>query len=171
MYTPAPVSSRTRLSMPELREVCLAQAADRGSWESLLQYAADEHWSVRLHADETHDVWLISWLQSQSTTLHDHGGSSGTFTTVAGALREYLPGGAENEVPVGGLRGFGPRHVHDVYNPCTTPAVSLHVYSPPLTLMSYYDEVPGGVQLARTEITMVPEAPQRGLEELHSFLS
>ena len=77
----------------------------------------------------------------------------------------------ENEVPVGGLRSFGARHVHDVYNPYATPAVSVHVYSPPLTVMSYYDEVPGGVQLARTEITSVPEAPQRGLEELQSFLS
>ena len=146
-------SPSTRLPLAQLRELCAAYATDPRRWDAVLEYGADEHGSVRLHADSSHDVWLISWLQSQSTTLHDHGGSSGAFSVVSGRLHEYAPGGHERVVTAGGLRSFGPRHVHDVYNPYPSPAVSVHVYSPPLTLMSYYDEAPaGGVELVRTEI-------------------
>jgi hypothetical protein len=169
------VSLRTaprRLELARIRSIAASYAADRSRWEPLLEYAEDKHWSVRLHSDADHDVWLISWLQSQSTTLHDHGGSSGAFEVVSGQLHEYEPGGGERALVAGRLRSFGPRYVHDVYNPYPTPAVSVHVYSPPLTVMSYYDEAPGGgVELLRTEITTVPETPERGLQDFHSLSS
>ncbi len=41
--------------------------------------------------------------------------------------------------PSGATVTFGPGLVPDVHNVRTTPAVSLHVYSPPLTAMTYYD--------------------------------
>jgi predicted metal-dependent enzyme (double-stranded beta helix superfamily) len=45
---------------------------------------------------------------------------------------------------------FGPGYVHDVRNTSTAPAVSVHVYSPPLAAMRRYDLTQDGrlVELA-----------------------
>jgi hypothetical protein len=51
-------------------------------------YDRDKRWHRRLHRDARVDLWLISWLPSQTTNLHDHGGSAGAFTVVSGRLSE-----------------------------------------------------------------------------------
>lgn len=55
-------------------------------------------------------------------------------------------------LPTGGIRSFGPRHIHQVHNENDSPAVSIHAYSPALATMSYYRELPGegGIELIRT---------------------
>ena len=40
-----------------------------------VQYDAENRWHKRLYRDPRLDIWLISWLPSQGTQLHDHGGS------------------------------------------------------------------------------------------------
>jgi mannose-6-phosphate isomerase-like protein (cupin superfamily) len=153
------VSSFAALSSQALRRVTADYAARSHLWTPLLRYGTSEHWSMRVHADDDVDIWLITWLQQQSTTLHDHGDSAGGFTVVSGRIREYLASGTEYVVRAGQTRSFGPRQVHDVYNPYAEPAVSVHAYSPPLTQMSYYSLAPGGgLQWVRTEPTVVPEA-------------
>ena len=123
-----------------------------------VEYDADERWHQRLYRDRRVDVWLISWLPSQATQLHDHGGSAGAFTVLSGTLDEAVyrlgradsaalgPAGvgperplAEHRRPAGSGIGFGSRYVHDVRNLGNLPAVSVHAYSPPLTSMSFYD--------------------------------
>jgi hypothetical protein len=47
--------------------------------------------------------------------------------------------------------------VHDVVNAAERPAVSVHVYSPPLTAMSYY-EVDGAGLLRRTSTVLTRPA-------------
>lgn len=61
-------------------------------------------------------------MTDQGTQLHDHGGG----------LRESIRG-ADDTV------AFGDRYVHDVRNLNAETAVSVHAYSPPLSLMNYYD--------------------------------
>ncbi|MEO6605376.1 MAG: cysteine dioxygenase family protein [Aeromicrobium sp.] len=105
---------------------------------------ADERWHVRLHRDDQVDIWLISWTADQGTQLHDHGGSSGAFTIVSGELSEtiWTPGVEKlDETPrtEGDTVVFGEHYVHDVRNVVTQTAVSVHAYSPPLSLMNYYD--------------------------------
>jgi hypothetical protein len=118
-----------------------------------IQYDETERWHQRIYRDRRVDVWLISWLPSQGTQLHDHGGSAGAFTVLSGDLNEavYLPPrpgnlrrpGAdslrEHLRAAGAGVGFGPRYVHDVRNLGSAPAVSVHAYSPPLTSMNFYD--------------------------------
>jgi predicted metal-dependent enzyme (double-stranded beta helix superfamily) len=112
---------------------------------SYVQYDEDERWHQRLYRDQRVDLWLISWLPSQGTQLHDHGGSSGAFTVLSGELSEaiYQPssGGAlkDHGRSAGASVGFGSRYVHDVRNLSDNPAVSVHAYSPPLTTMTFYD--------------------------------
>jgi len=120
-------------------------------------YDQARRWHQRLYRDRRVDLWLISWLPSQGTQLHDHGGSAGAYTVLTGELAEaiYRPGVAprgwsqpaagpgstliERRRPSGSGVGFGPHYVHDVRNLSATPAVSVHAYSPPLTVMNFYD--------------------------------
>jgi hypothetical protein len=125
---------------------------------------ATARWHVRIHADESVDVWLISWMNEQGTELHDHGGSRGAFTVVAGTLTEsvWASGGGRTVDLVrseGHTVVFGEHYVHDVVNTLGPTAISVHAYSPPLSLMHYYD-IEGG-QLIRRASTWTddPEAP------------
>jgi predicted metal-dependent enzyme (double-stranded beta helix superfamily) len=55
-------------------------------------------------------------------------------------------------VEAGGHRRFGPGYVHDLSNDGEAEAVSVHVYGPRLTTMSYYRLDPRGrLDVVRTE--------------------
>ena len=100
-------------------------------------------WYVRLRADEHYDVWLISWGAGSSVDAHDHGGSSGAFAVVRGALVEHTIDSDRHErhrvVTAGGVRAFDAAHRHRVANDDTRVALSVHVYSPPLASMTFFD--------------------------------
>jgi hypothetical protein len=106
-------------------------------------YDADSRWHQRIYRDPRLDVWIISWLPSQGTQLHDHGGSGGAFTVLSGTLSEAVASRwatlTEFDRSKGSSVGFGPQYVHDVRNLGNEAAVSVHAYSPPLTTMNYYD--------------------------------
>jgi cysteine dioxygenase type I len=90
------------------------------------------------------DAWLISWSPLSHVGAHDHGDSRGVIHVLDGALTEsyrsrrptggprvrQLVRGSTVSVPVG--------RTHDVANLATQSALSLHVYSPRLTTMSFY---------------------------------
>ena len=125
-----------------------------------IDFDEDERWHQRIYRDRRMDVWLISWLPTQGTQLHDHGGSSGSFTVLSGALAEAVVGGGElheHERDAGDSVGFGPHYVHDVRNLATTPAVSVHAYSPPLTSMTFYDLADGKLETLASLATDDPE--------------
>jgi hypothetical protein len=130
-----------------------------------VEYDAEHRWHQRLYRDQRVDIWLISWLPSQGTQLHDHGGSSGAFTVLTGELseavyRKHPTDGSltEHRRSAGAAVGFGARYVHDVRNLAAEPAVSVHAYSPPLTSMNFYDVGDGGV-LARLA-TLATDDPE-----------
>jgi hypothetical protein len=136
-----------------------ALAAVSERWLPLVEYRSHSRWTHLLPtADagalldpELHDdlagaqVWLLSWLPSQGTPLHDHGASAGAFAVVRGTLTERVVATGGNGVrdAVAGLTGgrvrhFGPHYVHQVTNAGAEPAVSVHVYTPGLTAMNTY---------------------------------
>jgi len=147
--------------------VVSAVAARRDLWRQHVRFNAAQRWSTRLHADDDMDIWLISWTPDQSTTLHDHGGSSGALTVVDGSLTELTAGPNDlhrltrQELRPGRVRTFGPRHVHDVINARVGPAVSVHAYSPPLRSMTSYATGAYGLRRIRTVLTDEPEAGSR----------
>lgn len=107
-----------------------------------IEYDADERWHQRIYRDRRVDIWLISWLPSQGTQLHDHGGSSGAFSVLDGELTEAVVSShrlTDHVRRAGDGVGFGARYVHDVRNLSDAPAVSVHAYSAPLTSMNFYD--------------------------------
>ena len=115
---------------------------------------SDRRWYRRLRDDGVVDVWLIGWATGQATELHDHGDSLGALTVVSGVLAEHRwaahRGGIRSrQLCAGRSQGFRVGHVHDVVNTGVAPAVSVHAYSPPLSVMSYYALDPGAPALRR----------------------
>jgi rhodanese-related sulfurtransferase len=130
-------------------------------------FDAENRWHRRIYRDDRVDIWLISWLPTQGTQLHDHGGSSGAFTVLSGTLNEVQAAGpahaprlGERERSADETVTFGPRYIHDVRNTSDAPAVSVHAYSPPLTLMRYYDlAFDGSLEQIAALATDDPEQP------------
>lgn len=128
-------------------------------------YNEQTRWHERIYRDESVDVWLISWLPSQGTQLHDHGGSSGAFTVVSGQLEEavFIANGPKSGTlrdrvhPAGMSVGFDERYIHDVRNTSSAMAVSVHAYSSPLVQMNYYDVDDGELVQLLTVDTSDPE--------------
>ncbi len=136
------------LSPLELIEFTRFVAAEVTSGKyPFIDFNSETRWHQRIYRDHAIDTWLISWLPTQGTQLHDHGGSAGAFTVVSGELAEavYVETGdgtgqlREHRRPAGASIGFDTQYVHDVRNLSDAPAVSVHSYSRPLTSMTYYD--------------------------------
>jgi hypothetical protein len=101
-------------------------------------------WHVRLRLDEDHDVWLLGWGPGAGIDLHDHGDAAGALSVVHGRLVEHRAAvGAEptrRVVHPSEVATFALGDRHGVENPGRAAALSVHVYSPPLSSMSFYDE-------------------------------
>lgn len=111
-----------------------------------------------LGRDDVVEAWLIAWPPGGRLDLHDHGISSGAFFVVEGELEEIysrrlfpLTVFRRRRHPVGRGVGFRGRYVHDVRNPGTGNALSVHVYSPPLEAMTFYRRDRTDVLPKRTE--------------------
>ncbi len=137
-------------------------AATPGIWRPRIQWDAGERWYALLAADEDSEAWLLGWPVGGGIELHDHGGSSGAICVVEGILTETFvdagdgltAGGSlrRRRLPTGTLVPFGPGHIHDVVNNSSRLALSIHLYSPRLRSMTFYDHGPGSVLSAvRTE--------------------
>lgn len=104
------------------------------------------------------DAWLIAWPSGGKVELHDHGNSRGAVSVISGTLVEAVPWRDDtgrlalmrHELQAGATLGFGAGHVHDVTNESAHHALSLHVYSPALTSMSFYEVA--GEQLVLREM-------------------
>ena len=101
-------------------------------------------WHVRLRVTRHYDVWLIGWGVDSNVELHDHGRSAGAIAVVRGRLVEHTPrpsgGHREHALAEGDVHSFGAGHVHDVLNRGPGTALSAHIYSPPLTSMTFFDD-------------------------------
>jgi predicted metal-dependent enzyme (double-stranded beta helix superfamily) len=124
-------------------------------------HPSDRRWYSHLHAEEAYDVMLLGWNFDQSTDFHNHGGSSGAVHVVRGALVEERLGEdakvTSRTVNAGRATAFGPEAIHNVYNAGGGVSLSIHVYSPPLTTMTYFDAVNGEVVQRETVDASGPE--------------
>jgi predicted metal-dependent enzyme (double-stranded beta helix superfamily) len=137
----------------------MALAAHPERWRPLVDYRTDTRWYRLLDRNPHYEVWLLSWLPGQGTDLHDHGAASGAFAVAAGTLTERVLAAPPGRPPVevtrslttGRCRVFGPRYVHQVTNTGSVPAVSVHVYTPGLTVMNCYAAEPSGLHHVAVE--------------------
>jgi predicted metal-dependent enzyme (double-stranded beta helix superfamily) len=135
---------RQPLSRSRMKEIAREVAGSPGAWERLVRMDPDNRWHQRLYSAADYDVWLESWLPGQTTGWHDHAGTSGVLVVARGELEERVSvlNGVFTQVrhvPEGVARRMGRRVVHNLANASLAPAVSIHVYSPPLGATRGYE--------------------------------
>ena len=132
-------------------EQFVRELADRPElWIERVRHDATQRVYEELLADEHLTAWLICWMD-------DHDISSGAVAVVGGRVREerLTIGGDRSGIgqhsrsfAAGEAFHFSPSDIHRVRHSGCDPAVTLHVYSPPLARMGAY-EIDGDGVLAR----------------------
>jgi predicted metal-dependent enzyme (double-stranded beta helix superfamily) len=136
------------LQRAELRDVVAALAAHPEPWAHLVRHDPAQRVFECLRLDDQVEIWLICWMPGQDTGFHDHDLSSGAVVVAQGAVVEERlriggPPSVRRYTP-GDVFDFSPVDIHRVTHAGTTPATTLHAYSPPLRRMGAYLVQPGG---------------------------
>jgi quercetin dioxygenase-like cupin family protein len=134
--------SATSVDSEVLCAIASGLAAVTLPWELSTGDVPSERRYARLLSTPVYEAWVICWPVGTTLDLHDHGGSAGAFTVVSGQLDETTISDGQVEqhrYESGETASFGPALVHAVANRGTGLATSVHVYSPPLEVMDYYD--------------------------------
>jgi hypothetical protein len=123
---------------------------------------------TQLYRNPQLDIWLICWTNQQDTGFHDHDLSAGAVRIVEGELVEdrfEFEGSVLREASTthgtGVVFDFDASHVHRLRHHEGAVATSIHVYSPALWRMGYYDPDPSGL-LRRTSISYAEELVPAG---------
>ena len=87
--SPASLQPGGLLGPRQLADVVQRLAASPADWIARVRLNPAGRWYERIHLDDSHEVWAISWLPGQATGFHDHGGSAGAFAVVWGTLMEH----------------------------------------------------------------------------------
>lgn len=119
-------------------------------WSHLVHFA-EPRVRIPLHADARIEVRLLTWLPGQASGLHDHGGSAGVLTVVAGTIWETVVdrsgGVSELMHRVGATSSFRHDIIHSVQNLGDEGAITLHAYRPPTTIALRYERIDGGLRV------------------------
>lgn len=157
------------LSISELEEYVRAVASDRKRWESLVRSSPEKRIYEQLEWTEDFNSWLICWDETHETGFHDHDGSGVSVMVVRGwiaeeRLRLVDSAGIQPHSTVyatGDTFDVGHHDIHNVKHMGSTPAVTIHAYSPPLVRMGSYGFGPDK-ELRR--LPMFSSEPLRPLE-------
>jgi predicted metal-dependent enzyme (double-stranded beta helix superfamily) len=154
------------LSCPELRSFITELAERPELWIHLVKHDPTQRLYEELFSDDHLTAWLICWMEGHDTGFHDHDGSAGAGAIVGGAVLEerlVIDGPPRKRVcTVGDVFHFLPADIHRVRHAGSGPAVTLHVYSPPLEGMGAYLVGDGGI-LVRQPVSHTEELRPLGV--------
>jgi Cysteine dioxygenase type I len=139
-----------RALQPDELEVYAQQLALRPElWIDHVVHDPRQRQYRELVHDEHITAWLICWMQSHDTGFHDHDVSAGAVMVVGGRVCEErlsLAGAPTRAVYSAGQSFyFSAADIHRVRHHGKDPAVTLHVYSPPLLRMGNYSVNSAGI--------------------------
>lgn len=103
-------------------------AAAPETWWHLVRFEADERVRVQLG----NGLWLITWPPGFRLPAHDHGGAVQVLSVIAGELAEVAvgdDGAVERPLRANRIRIQAGDRMHEVVNPGSVYAVTLHAYS------------------------------------------
>jgi predicted metal-dependent enzyme (double-stranded beta helix superfamily) len=130
------------LSGPELQAFADELAARPELWIDRVKHDTTQRVYEELLSDQHVTAWLICWMDDHDTGFHDHDVSAGAVAVVGGRVQEErlrIDGPPSHQVvTVGNSFHFSPADIHRVRHAGSDPAVTLHVYSPPLMRMGAY---------------------------------
>jgi predicted metal-dependent enzyme (double-stranded beta helix superfamily) len=163
------VAKDSVLPKQRLRRLVNDIATNPETWLAEVRFDLDHRYCLRLRRNEQFEVWLICWDIGQDTLLHDHGGSVGAFAIAKGALVEDYgaigsPTLRTRRHAAGTSVGFGRKYLHNLVNVGMEPTVSIHAYSPPLSVMNFYCWLPSGTHHLRAIECDTPEPDTAVLE-------
>lgn len=133
----------------------VGQLADRSDlWRHLVDHDPNRRRYEELMRDEHVAAWLICWMEDQDTGFHDHDISAGAVAVISGQVREerfrLARTPAQRTFSAGERFHFGASDIHRVRHAGAHPAITLHVYSPPLVRMGAYLVEPDGTLTRHT---------------------
>ena len=146
-----------RVLSPAECERIAVEIAERGLWQGveLTPTESQTRAYALLYEDERMEMWLLSWLPHHSTGFHDHGESNVGFCVAQGAIVEqqlrFAAPPQRARLEVGDTRAAGSDYIHCLDWQSGTPALSVHVYSPPLTVVGQYRYDDAGVLRRETQ--------------------
>lgn len=154
------------LSRAELELAAADLLRRRADWEHLIAHdPSGARTYAQLVCDDHVEAWVICWAHGNDTGFHDHDRSHGAVAVVDGRVREEtLTLGGEpsvREVAAGGVFSFDATDIHRVLHAGDAPAVTLHLYSPPLRRMGAYEVLADG-RLARRSVAADEELVATG---------
>jgi predicted metal-dependent enzyme (double-stranded beta helix superfamily) len=162
------------LTGPEL-ESFVRELADRPElWIDFVRHDASQRVYEELLSDAHVTAWLICWMDDQDTGFHDHDVSAGAVAVVSGNVREErLAIGCDlaqigqlgRKFAAGDAFHFSAADIHRVRHGGSDPAVTLHVYSPPLARMGAYTIGDDGVLARRAMPSSHELRPQEAQDE------
>lgn len=148
------------LTLEQLERFAARLAAEPERWQHFVRHADDERVYGQIWDDEEVNAWVICWSEDQDTGFHDHDESGAGIAVISGRVREErltlggLPRGRELEA--GSTFAVPPVAIHRVLHAGGEPAVTVHVYSPPLTRTGTYRIGPDG-ELERESLSSEKE--------------
>ena len=141
-FDPAEVGAVGVLTPQECAAVA-TRAAARVDVDTLDRSGPGE--AVMLWRTDGSEAWLNTWWQPRDSGFHDHGGSGGGVHVIAGEVTgEYLQvegGRRVRRFAKGDSFSFEADRIHRVDH--LEGAVTVHVYSPPLSTIGHYELVDG----------------------------
>jgi quercetin dioxygenase-like cupin family protein len=135
------------IGIPALRALVAGLAGDPAAWTHLVRHDPARRVFEQVVDEPELEAWLICWMPGHDTGFHDHDLSSGAVTVLSGAVLEERLGigtTASEVYEAGETFDFTPAEIHRVVHAGTTPAVTLHAYSPRLRRLGAYSVTPGG---------------------------
>lgn len=162
---PEPLTATTEIALDELAERILSLNAVPSleqvkEWFSQLILRQRDYERYRSFAERKYarnliarssysELLMLCWRSGQRTPIHDHGGSHGVVMVVEGQLTETMferaPEGHVRPYNTfkwgpGAITGADIPDIHQLLNlqTATRDMVSLHCYSPPLSVLNTY---------------------------------
>ena len=130
------------LTATELERFADVLAGDRERWAHLIRHASDARVYEQIWDDEEVNAWVICWSEDQDTGFHDHDNSAAAIVVIDGHVREErLRFGHAPDARVGGPGDtllLPATAIHRVLHAGRGPAITIHVYSPPLRRTGAY---------------------------------
>jgi hypothetical protein len=105
-------------------------------WAHLVRHDPGCRTFELLRDDDEVTAWVICWSEDTDTGFHDHDGSAGAVAVVGGQviegrLRIAAPP-SQRVAGTGDAFAFAATDIHRVRHAGGVPAVTIHVYAPPL---------------------------------------
>ncbi|MEL6498395.1 MAG: fatty acid desaturase [Planctomycetota bacterium] len=142
---------RTSAPLSEIKDVVSDSEIGLADVAQFATYSDDTYTRNTVFRSERFEVKLLVWSAGQASPVHDHRGSTCVVKVLSGVASETTFQFDESGTPAatgfrrhqaGSVFGEEDTDVHQLANLDRETLYTLHVYSPPLTDMSVWDDLP-----------------------------